>query len=329
MATDLLAPVVGAPLAIALRLDEEGSRRLRDAFFAGRGANTLRAYRSSLADFAAFVGRRLGAQVLEDDALQRLLLAGQGGANLLAHEWRADMLARKLAPGTVALRLSALKSAVTLARTLGMVPWQLDVARVKVEAYRDTAGPGLDGVQRIADSARARTDTIGARDRALLALLFLQGLRRAEAVSLDVEHVDLPGRRLMVLGKGRSERKAVHVAPDAAETLRAWLEVRPGEAAGPLLFGWSAVTHQATGRLTGRGVAHIIGRYGRKVLGSKVRPHGLRHAAATALLDSGMTWAEVAGFTRHKDPSTLRFYDDNRGQRGARAAVKLSELVKL
>jgi integrase/recombinase XerC len=325
-----LAPILSsAPLSSPLTLDAHGARRLRDAFLAGRNENTRRAYAQTAADFAAFLSRRAGRHVSEAEAIHELLARGAGAANLLALDYRADLLGRDLASGTAALRVSNLRALVKLGRTIGMVEWTLEVASVKVRRYRDTSGPGVEVVRAIADHVRSRDGVRAARDRALLALLYGQGLRRAEAVGLDVEHVDLAGTRIAVLGKGRMEREWVALSPSVAEALRAWLAVRPGEAVGALLIGWDGVRGTVSGRLSGRGVAKLTARWGLAAAGERVRPHGLRHGAVTALLDAGLTWAEVAGFTRHADPSTLRFYDDNRKRRGNKAAARLAELVSL
>jgi integrase/recombinase XerC len=324
--SDALAVAVPAPLAAPLELDAEGSRRLLEAFLQGRNENTRRAYEQTAQDFAAYVSRRFGRALRPETALGELLRAGHGPANLIALDYRADLLAR-VAPGTAALRLSNLRAAVKLARTLGMVPWGLETPSVRVERYRETEGPGVAAVQAIAVELRKRNGPRAARDRALLALLYGQGLRRGEAVSLDVEHLDVAGARVHVLGKGRLEREWVALSAPVLEALRTWLAVRPGAPAGPLFFGWRG--GRVAGRLTGRAVAKLSQGWGAAVVGKGVRPHGLRHTAATALLDAGMSWAEVAGFTRHRDPSTLRFYDDNRARRGSKAAARLADLVTL
>lgn len=319
-----------APLATALVLDDAGRKRLRDAFLAGRNDNTRRAYAQTLADLADFLTRRSGTPVSEDDALRAFLSSGSGAANLLALDYRADLDARKLSSGTVAGRLSRLRALVKLARTVGMVEWTLEVQSPKVRRYRDTAGPALGVVRLMAEHVRHGPDPVrSARDRALLALLYGRGLRRAEVVGLDVAHVDLAGGRVSVLAKGQTERSWERVRPEVAEALRAWLAVRPGDAVGPLFLGWDATTGAAGGRLTGRGLAKLTARWGTDAAGVAVRPHGLRHAAATHALDAGETWAEVAGLTRHADPSTLRFYDDNRLHRGDAAAARLAALVTL
>ncbi len=328
--TALATHPASAPLSSALQLDADGMRRLRDAFLAGRNENTRRAYAQTAGDFAGFLSRRAGRTVEEPEAVRELLSHGSGAANLLALDYRADLMERGLSSGTVALRLSNLRALVKLARTTGVVEWTLEVASVKVRRWRDTEGPGLDVVRLLAAHVRAGADTVrAARDRALLALLYGQGLRRAEAVGLDVAHVDLAGGRLAVLGKGHTEREWVRLSPAVGEALAAWLAVRPGTPEGALLLGWSASTGQVGGRLSGRGVARLTARWGQDAAGVKVRPHGLRHTAATALLDAGTAHAEVAGFMRHADLTTLQRYDDNRKRRGNAAAARLAELVTL
>lgn len=328
--TDLALRPSAAPLSSALQLDADGMHRLRDAFLAGRNENTRRAYAQTSADFAAFLSRRAGRAVGEEEAVRELLSRGVGAANLLALDYRADLLSRRLSSGTVALRLSNLRALVKLGRTTGLVEWTLEVASVKVRRWRDTEGPGLDVVRLMAEHVRSGPDPVrGARDRALLALLYGQGLRRAEAVGLDLAHLDLAGGRLAVLGKGHTEREWVRLSPAVGEALAAWLAVRPGEAVGPLLLGWDGVRGQVGGRLSGRGVARLTAKWGQDSAGVKVRPHGLRHTAATALLDAGTAHAEVAGFMRHADLTTLQRYDDNRKKRGNAAAARLAELVTL
>lgn len=328
-----LALAAPAPLLTAPTLDDDGARRLFEAWLQGRNQNTRRAYEQTARDFAGYLARRFGRELGPEGALQELLRAGHGPANLLALDYRADLMTRA-APGTVALRLSNLRAAVRLARTLAMVSWTLDTPNVRVEKYRDTEGPGIVAVRAVAELLRTREGLRAARDRALLALLYGQGLRRGEVVSLDVEHLDVEGSRVAILGKGKLEREWVALAPPVLEQVKAWIAVHPlaanlrigADPQSPLFLGWRG--SRVAGRLTGSALAKLVAKWG-KAVGAKVRPHGLRHTAATALLDSGMSWAEVAGFTRHRDPSTLRFYDDHRRRRGSTAAARLADLVKI
>jgi integrase/recombinase XerC len=83
-------------------------------------------------------------------------------------------------------RLAALRSLVKLANTLGLVSWTLAVENVKAQAYRDTRGPGLEAYKAVRAVAQAQPGTKGLGDVALLRLLRDLGLRRGEAVRLDV-----------------------------------------------------------------------------------------------------------------------------------------------
>ena len=112
-------------------------RALVEAFLAGRNPRTFRAYQADLADFGRFVG-------IEDveAAARQLVERGHGEANALALAYRTHLLERGLQAATINRRLAALRSLVDLAKTLGMVPWSLDVANLKAQAYRDSEDRG-------------------------------------------------------------------------------------------------------------------------------------------------------------------------------------------
>ena len=171
-------------------------------------------------------------------------------------------------------------------------------------------------------SVEGRQDAKGARDTTMLHLLFDLGLRRAEVVSLDLEHLDLPGGTVSVMGKGRRERITLTLPEPTREALAAWLTFR-GEEDGPL---FTSMDHagKGSGRLTGRALHQVVQAIGRKV-DLHVWPHGLRHAAITTALD--MTAGDVrsvARFSRHSDIRVLSRYDDNREDMGGRVACLIA-----
>jgi len=293
-------------------LESAPSRHLVGAFFSGRNARTLEAYRQDLETFRAFAG----AGSL-DEAAGLLLSRGHGEANALGLAYRAELLERGLAPSTVNRRLAALRSLVKLARTLGLVPWTLEVGGVKSEAYRDTRGPGRLGFRRLLDELDARTDAKAKRDRAAVRFLYDLALRRGEVVSLDLEDVDLEAGTVDVLGKGRTERTRLTLPEPTKEALRAWMEARGAEP-GPLFLNFDRAGKG--GRLTGRSLHRIVKDLGLKA-GLEVRPHGLRHAAITEALDllKGDV-RKVQRFSRHRDLRTLNRYDDNREDLGGEVA---------
>ena len=147
------------------------------------------------------------------------------------------MSKRGLPATTINRRLATLRSLVKLANTHGLVTWTLSVKNVPVQPYRDTCGPGRDGFRAMLEAAGAQPGPKGLRDVALLRLLHDLGLRRSEAVRLDIEDVDLPGNRIFLLGRGRSRKEPVSLPEPTRAALAAWLEAR-GSEPGPLFVNF-------------------------------------------------------------------------------------------
>lgn len=161
-----------------------------------------------------------------------------GRGNECLHAYRGAMLDAGLAPATVNRRLSALRSIVQLGRTFGMVTWSLEIDGVKTKAYRDTAGPGLQGVTAVKrQAAKHRSPAKAARDVAIIRLLFDLALRRGEVAMLDLKDLDLRASRLWIKGKGRREREAITLPPRTVAVLKAWLRHR-GKEPGPLFINF-------------------------------------------------------------------------------------------
>ena len=216
-----------------------------------------------------------------------------------------------------------LRSLVKLANTLGLVSWTLWVKNMPAQPYRDTHGPGRDGFRAMLEAAGAQPGPKGLRDVALLRLLHDLGLRRSEAVRLDIEDVDLPGKRISLLSRGRSWKEPVALPEPTRAALAAWLEAR-GSEPGPLFVNFDRAGKGH--RLTGTAVYHIVGRLGAKA-GLTVRPQGLRHLAITTALErTNGDMRAVAEFSRHKDLRTLGRYRDNRpGLAGKVASLVAAE----
>jgi integrase/recombinase XerC len=150
-------------------------KTLLAAFLSGRKGSTLRTYTQGLQDFAGFLG--CGDAI---GAVQKFLSSSSGNANALALSYRADMMNRGLSSATVNVRLAALRSAVKMARTLGMLTWTLEVAGLRHEPYRDTRGTGRDGYRALLAQAEAQRPGKQERDSAILHLLHDLALRRGK-----------------------------------------------------------------------------------------------------------------------------------------------------
>jgi integrase/recombinase XerC len=151
----------------------------------------------------------------------------------------------------------------------------------------------------------AQADGLGARDRALMELLYSSGLRLAELVSLDVSSLDLKDAVVHVLGKGRKAR-IVPVGRLALRALRDWLQqratlARPDENA--LFVGRNGA------RLGPRAVQVRVALWARRQgLGVHVHPHLFRHSFASHLLESGGELRGVQELLGHADISTTQIY---------------------
>jgi integrase/recombinase XerC len=250
-------------------------------------------------------------------------------ANGVALAYRGHLTERGLSPATIARRLSALKSAVRLARQLGRVAWSLEIEAPKVQSYRDTAGPGRSGWRAMLDRAKeAATTPRGRRDLALVRLLHDCALRRAEAIGLDLDHVDLERGVIQVLGKGKTQRVPITLPPPTRAALADWIAAR-GEEPGPLFLRLDrgAAKGDGDGRLTGHGVYLIVKALGKAAsLSRSVAPHALRHAGITKALDvTGGNVRAVQKFSRHASLDTLTVYDDNRADLAGDVARQVAE----
>ena len=125
---------------------------------------------------------------------------------------------------------------------------------------------------------------LGLRNKVLMLLMLDSGLRLSEALHLRLPNVDVPGGTVLVMGKGRKERR-VPFAKVSRQALEAYLTVRRRiVVSSDLLF----ISRQG-GELTSRYVQIMIKRCGERagIKGVRVSPHTLRHTCATQYIRNG------------------------------------------
>jgi integrase/recombinase XerC len=330
--TDLIPaeppPADGVLVAAALHADAPWPRTLR-ALTADRSPGTIRAYAADLRALVAHVCTVVPGALPPDsgpsDALEWLCTGGRHDAVERALGWVAAMQTQGLSQATIARRVAALRVCVDVARQLGVLDWRLDIRLSSPQPYRDTRGPGINGVQRLLAAAAAQPAPQRERDLAIIWLLFGRALRRAEIVGLDLDDLDLEHHRIQILGKHRRDREWVTVPPQTSAAVAAWLAVRGGHP-GPLL--WSLDRASFGQRLTAHGVGYIVHHLGALagLPAHQARPHGLRHAAITAGLDrTGGDTRAVQAFARLRDANTIRHYDDSRADLGGTVAGQVAD----
>jgi len=151
------------------------------------------------------------------------------------------------------------------------------------------------------------------RDRALVELMYGTGIRVGELVALDMRDVDLRGRLVRVMGKGRKER-VVPVPRLACDALAEWLDARrgPGVLGEPLFISLRGRRPRADGRkrrLGERDVRRVLAKRAAGVgIADRVHPHRLRHSYATHLLDMGAGLRDIQELLGHASLSTTQKY---------------------
>lgn len=149
----------------------------------------------------------------------------------------------------------------------------------------------LDATQRHSDPKKR------AFSLALLSVLVYGGLRRQETIDLEVNDIDLAeGSILVRSGKGAKSRK-VYLPQEGVDALRDWMALRPAHSTHNYLFALDArrrIAHEGL-RLWLEDIKARAGLTG----APNIKPHSLRHAAATRLLRNGMNLRDIQQFLGH------------------------------
>ncbi len=285
-----------------------------------RSPHTIRAYLADLRDFLSHVdgggegspagqtGEAVspppGATDRAQTPLQDIRLADLRG-------WLGVLASAGAARSSVARRSASLRTFFGWATRQGHVDLDPSLRLMAPKRHR-TLPPVLArgdavGLLDVAAVAADDDDPVHIRDRAMLELLYATGVRVGELTGLDVDDIDFGSNVVRVIGKGDKERRVPFGDP-AQSALREWLDRgRPRlatDGSGPSLF---------------------LGRRGRRIDPRQVRtlvhdmlthvpdapdlgPHGLRHSAATHLLEGGADLRMVQELLGHASLATTQIY---------------------
>jgi integrase/recombinase XerC len=247
--------------------------------------------------------------------LRQAALLGHEGVSTLdvrtLRSWLATQQTLGRARTTLARRATAVRVFTAWALRTGRVDTDPGALLGSPKAHR-TLPPALrvDEARSLLEAAAARADDgspLGARDVAILELLYATGVRVGELCGLDVDDVDEERRVVRVLGKGRKERSVPYGVP-ASRALARWVshgrrELLVPEAGAPLFVG-------ARGRrIDQRAVRSLVHARLADVSGAPdLGPHGLRHTAATHLLEGGADLRTVQELLGHASIATTQIY---------------------
>jgi integrase/recombinase XerC len=226
-------------------------------------------------------------------------------------DWLAAVQASGRARTTLARRAASVRTFTAWAHRVGVLADDPGVLLGTPKPHRSLPGvlrqEEARALLEVAALASDDGSPVGCRDRAILELLYATGVRVGELVALDVDDLDESRRVVRVLGKGRKERSVPFGVP-AEEALRDYLRRgRPSlctDRSGPALF-----LGARGGRLDQRAVRRLVHtRLSDVPDAPDLAPHGLRHSAATHLLEGGADLRSVQELLGHASLATTQIY---------------------
>ncbi len=260
-------------------------------------ANSIKGYVSDLESFLGHI-EKLGVEEFSQLELSHI------------RSWLATLQSSGAARATMARRIVSLRAFTYWAASQGWIASDLGAELAIPKPHRT-----LPEVLDIADTrvvlasaiARASEDPnpITIRDLALIEVLYATGIRVSEICGLDLRSIDESRNTLQVLGKGGKER-VVPMGIPAVQALRNYVE-----SARPTLANEKSANAVFLGsrgsRIDQRTVREVVYQ-AMSAVGSKMGPHGLRHTAATHLLEGGADLRTVQEILGHSSLATTQIY---------------------
>jgi len=247
---------------------------------------------------------------------------------LRAHhvEWiRQALTERGVAPTTVNVTLSALKGIARRARNLNLITSEeydhiRDVRGAKGErqpAGRSATAGEIEALVRVCLRDRSPA---GVRDVAMLGVLYIGGIRRAELAGLQLGDYIVEPPTLKVRGKGNKHR-AVPLTGAAAAAVDDWLRIRD-DIAGALFVPLTQRGEVAGTSMTGRAISKMLVKRVGQAGVEPLSPHDFRRTFIGDLLERGIDISRVKEMAGHASVDTTARYD-RRPETERRKAVEV------
>jgi integrase/recombinase XerC len=259
--------------------------------------NSIRAYVSDLQSFLNHI-EKLGISEFSQLELTHL------------RSWLANIQSTGASRATMARRIVSIRAFTYWAASEGWMPSDIG-ANLAIPKPHKTLPEVLshNETDLVLQAIQAKRDVaptpINIRDLAMIEVLYASGIRVSELCGLDLGDFDQSRNTLQVLGKGNKER-VVPLGIPAVKALQNWLsEARPqliNESSANAIFLGSRGK-----RIDQRTVREVV--YdAMSAIGSHMSPHGLRHTAATHLLEGGADLRTVQEILGHSSLATTQIY---------------------
>ena len=263
----------------------------------GYSPHTVINYQRDLLEFAAAAGKEINVKEIDKNIIRNFVYS----------------LNIKNKSSSVARKLSALRTFFKFLEQESLIDQNPmgSISMPKQEQYLPVF-LSVDEVFALLDSPGTE-ETFGARDRAMLELLYSTGMRVSELVAGNMANLDFDTEMVRVRGKGNRERM-IPVGKPAIEALREYfiqrdVQLKTRLQQGKKFDGEAVFLNSRGSRITTRSVERLIAAYGRKAgIDKPVTPHVLRHSFATHLLEMGADMRSVQELLGHASLSTTQKY---------------------
>jgi len=273
---------------------------------------TVKSYGADLIQFGQFVAGEIGhaGANMPKVTLEQLDERQIKAEAITIREFLAYLYAQNYTKSTTARKLATLRSFFKYLIRRGVCSASpLVTIRTPKQEKRLPKCLDLEQVQKLLDSPDDG-ELLGARDKAMLEVLYSSGIRVSELVELEVQDIDLQEGILRVRGKGRKDR-LTPIGSQAIKAVQRYFELRNAD---PKL----SQLNQATQRvflnkhgesLSTRSVRRKLDKYLIEAgLDPGISPHTLRHSFATHLLNNGADLRSVQELLGHQSLSTTQIY---------------------
>jgi integrase/recombinase XerC len=209
---------------------------------------------------------------------------------------------------TIARKLATLRSFYKFCMRRGYVKTH-PLATIRTPK-QDKRLPKFLEVEKIAKLLATPDDNtlLGARDRAMLEVLFSTGVRVSELVDLNFTDVDFEGRSIRVRGKGKKQR-TTPIGPTALAAVQKYIQLRRADARATNFDQTALFVNKHGQRLSTRSVRRKLDKYlAQAGLDPSISPHTLRHSFATHMLANGADLRSVQELLGHQSISTTQIY---------------------
>jgi len=259
--------------------------------------NSIRGYVSDLESFLAHI-EKLGVTEFHELTISHI------------RSWLAELTDKGAVRSTIARRIVSIRAFTYWGASQGWLKEDIGQALAIPKAHR-TLPDVLDladteiVLESMAQRAGEEPTALNIRDLAMIEVLYASGIRVSELCGLDASGIDTNRNTLQVIGKGDKER-TVPLGIPAMKALQNYIvTARPqlvNEKSGNAIFLGSRGK-----RIDQRTVREVV-YSAMSAVGSTMGPHGLRHTAATHLLEGGADLRTVQEILGHSSLATTQIY---------------------